>query len=392
MNVLVTDGDSRAALAVTRSLGRQGHRVVVGEQRAPALAHTSRFCADRVQYPAPFANPAGFVDALARIVAEHRIDVLLPVADVPTLLVTAHRDRFEPSCQVPFASHETLARAADKGDLVQTARRLGVPVPATVVLDRREELDRHLSQLTFPVVVKPHRSRVPTAAGWQGCTVGYAQDPVSLAEELRHRDDAQYPLLLQERIEGPGIGVFVCYEAGSLVALFGHRRLREKPPWGGVSVLAESIAVPPHARRYAEALFANLKWQGVGMAEFKVDRRDGLPKLMEINGRFWGSLQLAVDAGVDFPAILVEACRGRVPFELPRYETGVRNRWFWGDVDSLATKLFGRSPERKNGSSGMRAVADFLRLWEPGLYYDNPKPSDVRPWVFETWQRVRRSA
>ncbi len=55
------------------------------------------------------------------------------------------------------------------------------------------------------------------------------------------------------------------------------------------------------------------------MVEFKADARTGTPYLMEINGRFWGSLQLAIDAGVDFPAILVAAALGApIPPRSPR--------------------------------------------------------------------------
>ena len=109
-------------------------------------------------------------------------------------------------------------------------------------------------------------------------------------------------MLLQERIEGPGVGVFVCCDRGEPVALFAHRRLREKPPSGGVSVLCESAAARSDRRATsATRLLQALDWRGVAMVEFKRDLRDGSLRLMEINGRFWGSLQLAIDAGVEFP-------------------------------------------------------------------------------------------
>ena len=82
-------------------------------------------------------------------------------------------------------------------------------------------------------------------------------------------------------------------------AVFAHRRLREKPPSGGVSVYRESVAPDPSLVARAAALLAGLGWRGVAMVEMKTDARTGTPYLMEVNGRFWGSLQLAVDAGVD---------------------------------------------------------------------------------------------
>ena len=84
-----------------------------------------------------------------------------------------------------------------------------------------------------------------TPEGWLSCTVGYAVDLASLRRELAERQPAQYPLILQERIAGDGAGLFACYEHGRPTALFCHRRLREKPPWGGVSVLSESAPLDP---------------------------------------------------------------------------------------------------------------------------------------------------
>ncbi len=110
---------------------------------------------------------------------------------------------------------------------------------------------------------------------------------------------------------GPGVGVFLLLWEGKLRAAFAHRRLREKPPSGGVSVYRESIALDPVLLERSRRLLESFGWQGVAMVEYKIDERTGTPILMEINGRFWGSLQLAVDAGVDFPRLLIECAEGR---------------------------------------------------------------------------------
>ena len=92
------------------------------------------------------------------------------------------------------------------------------------------------------------------------------------------------------------------------VAFFAHKRLRERPPWGGVSVLSESAEPDPRLKALARQLLDDACWHGVAMVEFKV-APDGTPYLMEINTRFWGSLQLAIDAGVDFPRPAPGNCR-----------------------------------------------------------------------------------
>ncbi len=88
------------------------------------------------------------------------------------------------------------------------------------------------------------------------------------------------------------------------------------------------------------------------MLEFKRDARDGTAKLLEINGRFWGSLQLAVDAGIDFPYLLYRlAVDGDVEPAFS-YREGIRLRWWLGDVDWLSLRL------RDGGHIG--AIREFL--------------------------------
>ena len=137
MNILVTDGENKAALAITRSLGRLGHRVIVGEKKTPSLAQASRYCAARVTYADPVTASDAFVDDLVRVAREQQVDVVLPVADITTFLVTRNRDRLEP-CAIPFASAETIERAANKVEITQLAQRLDVPVPATRLLCARQ--------------------------------------------------------------------------------------------------------------------------------------------------------------------------------------------------------------------------------------------------------------
>jgi len=394
MNVLVTDGDTRAALAITRSLGRRGHRIVVGEKSIPSLASVSRFCSERWRYPDPLKLPDEFLDDLFRTVRERGIYVLLPVTEITTGLVTENAGKLDESCRLPFPEYNSFQKASNKLDILRLADHLGVPVPATRVLQVNGVGSGIIAGLSYPVVVKPHRSRVRTENGWKSADVSYASGPEELAVLLREKGNWEFPVLLQERIPGPGIGVFACYQNGRMVSLFGHRRIREKPPSGGVSVLRESVPVSPQARISTMRLLDHLKWHGVAMVEFKLDERDGVPKLMEVNGRFWGSLQLAIDAGVDFPAILMRIAKGEPVEPIFSYKMGVKTRWFWGDMDSLLMLLLKNRtglhlPERYPGR--LRAVADFLRFFEKDLHYEVESLGDLRPALHETSRRFRRS-
>src|SRR5262249_38745780 len=148
------------------------------------------------------------------------------------------------------------------------------------------------------------------------------------------------PSLVQQRIVGPGVGVFVLFDRGEIVADFAHRRLREKPPSGGASVLSESAPVDRALRDDARRLLGPLQWHGVAMLEYKQDQAGGGSYLMEVNGRFWGSLQLAIDAGVDFPHLACQLATGQRPAIDRPYAIGVKNRWLAGDLDHLLLRLF----------------------------------------------------
>lgn len=392
MKVLVTDGNNRAALAITRSLGRKGHLVLVGAVRHPSLASSSKYCHDRFVYPSPTEHTVEFVECLIEVVRAKKIDIILPVSDVTTIPVTKHKKILEQYCTVPFPEETAVKLAANKAQLFQVAEELGVAVPRTLLIENSTQPFVLPQEMSFPLVVKPCTSRILTDNGWISTIVKYAKDWEELKRITKGEHPLAYPLLLQERIVGPGVGVFACYNRGKPVAYFSHRRLREKPPSGGVSVLRESIPVSPVAKEFSERLLKHLKWHGVAMVEFKLDNRDNVPKLMEVNGRFWGSLQLAIDAGVDFPNLLLDMAEQKTVGVVKDYKIGVKTRWLLGDLDSLLLILF-KSKEKLNlpvGHQGKtRCFLDFMKLWGVNTHYEVLSLDDIKPWLYEVHQWLR---
>ena len=389
MRILITDSDTRPALAATRSLGRKGYSVLTAGERSLSLAAKSRYSSQFVKYPGPARDPEGFVSEIVGAVRSLGIDVLLPMTEVTTLLLTEQRSLLPESCSLPFAGASAVAEASDKARVIDVARALGVPVPVTTTIHSAQEAERLANGLHYPTVIKPARSRVRTDGGWTNTSVRYANDATDLLAHLRGLRSEFYPILLQERIRGRGIGIFTCYDKGRPVAFFAHRRLREKPPSGGVSVLSESVPLDPQAVGYSTLLLNRLNWHGVAMVEFKQDDRDGTLRLMEINGRFWGSLQLAIDAGVDFPAMLVDVARGLTPQPIESYRLGTRSRWFLGDFDALVATLVRRRRELNlpaDFPSRLRLFWEFMHLWGQQMHYEVLTLEDPTP----GWVELRR--
>ena len=125
------------------------------------------------------------------------------------------------------------------------------------------------------------------------------------------------------------------------------------------------------------------------MVEFKEDRRDRSLRLMEINARFWGSLQLAIDAGVNFPCILADIAAGKSPLSPPSYRSGVRSRWLAGDLDSLLM-LLTRSRARLalpvSHPGRPSSIWEFLHFRGCDLHYEVERCDDLGPAVLE-WRR-----
>jgi predicted ATP-grasp superfamily ATP-dependent carboligase len=162
-----------------------------------------------------------------------------------------------------------------------------------------------------------------------------------------------------------------------------------------VSVLRESIPLDTALLSKCIELLRDFDWQGIAMVEFKRDDKSGAPYMMEINGRLWGSLQPAIDAGVDFPNLLVQYAVGVTSPPATAYRTGVKTRWEWGDVDQLLSTVLhptnaGR-PTSASNQSRLSAFADFFRAFGPENLPEVFRRDDPAPFFQETinWFRGR---
>jgi len=395
--ILVTDGEQRSSLAVVRSLGRAGHQVAVCSAQPRPLAGASRHSRATHRVPDPASDADGFTRAVDALVDALGVRVLIPMTDVSAPLLLGLRER-RPKLTIPFPDLDAYERLSDKAQLTRVAAELGVPVPRQVVLPAPPASgstvlgSTTLGELGWPVIVKPARSAVRVRGRIQKLGVSAAGGDEELSGQLARHPPEAFPILLQQRIVGPGLGVFVLAAGGRVIAAFAHRRIREKPPTGGVSVYRESIPLRSDLREHAERLTARLAWSGALMLEFKEDASTGTPYLMEGNGRFWGSLQLAVDAGVDFPRLLVESALGAEVEPVRGYRYGVRSRWLWGDVDHLLWMLRAPGGYRSQHPylpGRLEALGRFLVPWRPGDRYEVLRLSDPRPFLRESVQWVR---
>lgn len=380
-NVLVLDADQRSALAATRALGKHQFRIFTAGETHDTLAGNSRYAYRSIVYPSPYSSSEGFIESLQQIVDAFEIDILLPMTDATTGLVLKNRNFFR-NTAIPFPETASYEAVTDKYNLFKTAEKTGIPAPKTLYFTSTDSLRQENPDISFPVVIKPARSRVFNGDSIVTTSVKYARNHEELDLVLKnHVWLKNNPFMLQEYITGHGQGIFLLCDHGRLVAAFAHKRLREKPPSGGVSVLSQSVRVERPMLDIAMKLLEPLHWHGVAMAEFKVSP-DGTPYLMEINARFWGSLQLAIDAGINFPLLLCQIARGQKIDSPPDFHAGRLCRWLLGDLDHLYMKLKSGADEYSLAEK-LIAIGRFMVPWQPGLHYEVNRLGDMKPFVFE---------
>ena len=167
-------------------------------------------------------------------------------------------------------------------------------------------------------------------SGSKGITyVNSASRLIELCNKQFQKENSQSnKFILQEFIPGEGYGFFAIFDRGEPKAIFMHHRLREYPITGGPSSFAESI-YDERLKELGLKILSELNWNGVAMVEFKLDSRDNQFKLMEINPKFWGSLNLAIASGVDFPYLFCLLAKGEKFEPVFKYKQGVKFRWLF---------------------------------------------------------------
>jgi predicted ATP-grasp superfamily ATP-dependent carboligase len=321
---IVTFSRGWHALAITRSLGRQGIEVYCGEEAPFAPCFFSRYCTGSFQYPSVADDPEGFIDFLVEKVKELKPPgdepyVLMPVHK-ETWLIAKHRERFEPYINVPLTSLENMEQTHDKGRLALLAEEMGITIPGTQQFTSIDDLYRALPEIEFPVFLKVRE-------GASGVGLKKCDTPEDLTSTFRKFVDGynlqpdEYPLV-QQFVQGEDYCCTMLFNRGKKVASMTYHNVRAFPRQTGAGALRETVAMP-EAEEAAEEILARLDWHGMAEIDFrKAD--DGPAYLIEINPRFFGGLPQAIAANVDYPHLLFQIASGQTIDESPEVNYAAR--------------------------------------------------------------------
>jgi predicted ATP-grasp superfamily ATP-dependent carboligase len=376
--ILVLDGHSAAALAVTRSAGRVGHWVAVGANNGLFAAATlSRYCRKRFDYPISTSDPGAFLDAVFTFVKAEAIDLVIPVTDWTLGPLSQQRERFTGVCRVAMPSRAALEFASDKYRTIQLAGSIGIGIPKTFLVDSDHKVP---IQDAFPVVVKDRFSVRWSEGKAVFGSVAYAFSAADLENKVADRVRMAGDVLVQEFTAGVGLG-FSCFVAGGEVFLpFQWQRIREVDPRGSASSARKSMPLDPSLVSHSARLILEMGFEGIAMVEYK-KTADGRLILMEVNGRPWGSIGLPVACGIDYPRYLIDWClKGTLPPKTFSYRENVTCRRVIGELTHLSNIRAGRPPNWPVAYPNF--WSSFFKIavpWLPGMCYDDIWLSDLRP-------------
>lgn len=365
---LVTDAHLRSVVAGLRALGRDGVPVVALAPGRRAAGLWSRHACERRVGPGVVSDPAGYVEAIERAARDRGRLVAYPGWERALQAVLDARARLPDDIVLPYPDNASVAALRDKRRLAELAAGSGVEPPRTLAQATAGEL--RTSTVGVPCVVKPATS---VAALESAHVVSGEEELRALLEPLPERE----PLLVQERVRGAlGAVALVIGRDGRLVARFQQSAERTWPAEAGVSALAVSVAPDESFVSRLVGMLAGAGYWGLVQLQFLQTDSDRV--LIDANPRFYGSLPLALAAGVNLPAAWhAVAVDDPTPRPGP-YRVGVRYRWLEADLVAAARGEGRRLlPSRRRPAAGA--------MWAS----DDPLPGAALA-VDAVWSRIRR--
>lgn len=326
----------------------------------------SKYCHKRLISPNPRTHPQDYLTFLLNTVKENQYDCIIPYHTHTTFLLMKNKDLFSQYVSIPPPNYSVFAKAYDKTKLLKIALKAGIICPQTYFGENLDMIIQTIEQ--YPVIIKASKRHT---AGIAKCF-----SEKELREKYLEMTKRLGPCIVQEYIPNGGeYGVYTLFNhASEPVALTVQKRCRTMHSDGGASTLRETIR-NEELVAFAFHLLKKIRWSGVAMVEFRVDARDKIPKLMEINPRLWGSLQLSISSGVDFPYLYYKMIMKEQVLKNLCFMEGMICRWLTGDM-----RTFLRNKKK------LQFFTDFLN---PHITYDDLSLQDPWPFIVSVISPVR---
>lgn len=377
--VLLLDAHRNHSLAFARSMNEKGVEVTAGCRSRVGPGMLSRYVDDRYIHPDLVKSPDRFVDHLVRFLERNPHTAVIPMADRSHTVLSKHKPRIaETGTHVGVEDWSTFTTANNKKTLTDLARTRSVPLPDTRAPESIAEVRQLRDDLPYPVLLKPRFTSVRDSNGrYREARISrdnYVEAPSELVTTYRrmveqHDYFRQHPPIVQEVIPGTTVATGAISADGEILVYFQEMRERTYPIEGGVGAVRKGI-YEPEMLEYSREIVDALEWTGPVYVEFMMTPA-GEFYLIEVNGRYWGSLALAVNSGVDFPWYHYRQLLGEeIEWDHP-YRIGMRQRrLFYTDIKWLLAKL-----ARGELDAVPTFLGSFLTTRDDVLRLEDPAPA-----------------
>lgn len=318
---IITFARSWAALAATRCLGRNGVKVITGDNSIAAAASLSRYSIEHFTYPEPDENPQAFIDKLVEVAKRHSspdTDLVLMPTHTCIRQVIFNKHRFEGIAKLALPSIEQFETAYSKSLLARFCAENNILTPPTLIVDTPDEFGDKARFFRYPAFIKDPISLASLGLRKVQNTDEAVKCFYEWVKESKLHDRNQYPVM-QEFVKGEDYCSTFLFEQGEPRASMTYHNILSFPRNCGIGAVRENVEA-----REMEAigieLLRKLHWHGVAEMDFRWDDRS-TPHLIEINPRFWGGMAQSIKSGWEYPYWLYKlAVEGTTQSYAPKAE------------------------------------------------------------------------
>lgn len=361
--VLVLDGDSRQILPILHGLAQIKCEISTISNSKLANGYTSRYVTNRI-IKSGKTEDEKFDDILDTL-KTNKYDVLIALSDELMNLATLHFDEIKEYVRFPFANRDVFLRAYDKQQTLNICMENEIPCPITK--KEEEPVEAFLQRIGFPIVAKPRM-----ACGSMGLKIIHNQQQLM---SLLSRGEIQLDkYVIQEYIPQTGkqINVHLFMDANhEMKSGVATEKTRWYPIDGGASCLCRTIhneKVLADCKRLLKAI----QWISYCEIELIEDPRDGVFKILEVNGRASASIKIMDLAGVNVAEQMMQLAYGEPVKEYKNYPDDIRMRrlsadilWFLQSPDRFTRKPLWFSPYKTHEVSF--SIADPKPFFTTGI-------------------------
>jgi len=237
------------------------------------------------------------------------VDLIMPVDTHAIAYFAEHRAAMNGIPNLCLLDNpEKLQTVSDKRFLADFLHGNNLPHPCTMTTS--EEFTTNIGVFPLPVLTKSRN-----AGNGEGITRLERRN--ELIQIVRARADFFEKFLVQEYVEGYDIDCSVLCRDGKILAYTIQKGISPsaipyQPP--EIIEFVHDTSVLEAATRMMETL----KWTGIAHIDMRCRASDSQIEIIEVNPRFWGSIQGSLNAGVNFPKLMCLASKGET-FPLPSY-------------------------------------------------------------------------